>query len=1257
MIPILFVAHGRAAPHLPADLAEWNDWVLTQNPTAACINRLPQNCSWSGRLTLNVHADEGRFLLTGVNDADMWVDLPGSSGLWPVNVQLNGKHVPVMNEGDTPRINVPLGEFRIEGTIVWNNIPKELPLPKSVGILQVQQGDTDIAVQLDGQGQLLLNQQDSNSESIPIITTSRLWEDGPTPTLTTHISIQNSGLGQITQLGSIQLQDGILVDLHSSINSWIDSSGNLVAYIPSGTHTLSYTHALPANIEEIPTPTTPTNWPITEEWTIHTDHHIRQLSFEGLQPIDQSISAVPSSWKQHPTYTKDSTSTVSFQTVLRGNPNPPPNTLSLSRTLWPKLTGEGFWIQDEISGTMTQEWFLQPPPNLAIQSIEHNGFAQSIVESSDGVNTIPVRTQEVSTTIIAESTESTPTFYPWNIDFSYVTMTMVVPPSSLLLYWNGMVWSNIWGAVLNLLLSLGWWRRSKADVLTGLLLVTGSALGGLIAPVSTLLLTLFYWIGQWKSLRTSMFILSICWGGLALYESQNHRSSQETTSIMHAEDYQLNQSSLVGTRSKRHFYTRNNAQTIQLGMGLPTWNGERHTQYWADGQPSASTLPFWVLNQNHKRWVAIFAGLLLTLLGWRETDSNTRQSNEHTATTKTLGALLLLSVLSGSHTAMADAPSPSVQTDSHAIVDTQIPPAQLEALILDHHFPTECDTECANIALAKLTVDNMDTLNIWMEVHASAPTVVTLPGPLSQWNIQNVQQEGSNVQALRRSDNNFLEVKLAPGVWSVVASGPLTAGTQLEWPQQPHRIDVQADDWMVQGILENGQITGQTLFTPISKNQDPSNSIHPNGLIEWTQHLNIDKTVIVTHTIRRSPEQAKHALYIPLSLQEGERVLSPHVQQIDGVWTAHLDRSISTLEWQTQLPISTEFQLEFLPPKDIAVAQTWVVECSMLQQCTFEGPPVTHHAEEGKWRPTWHPHPGEVLTIHTESLTSITGDTTQIKDVNIRHKLGNNWIQSSADIHTVSSVRGLFSIQMPEDAIVQSLLVNGEQYPFKPTSELTLLNQIGDNNIRLSWKSPRQKRLLAIQNPAFALTSSNSTLSIETEPDDTVLWASMPWPTTHIPWWIKLVLVLLLGLSLARHPKSTLPFGAWVFTLLGITLSGPTGIALFVPLIVCWHLTDTRWQWLLGLVITGALAVFSMALLIRPTLPIWLWNRDHLTWYMDATSNIPSPTVLTVPSHWTLWLWLCWTAWMLYKTWPTLIERVRTFRSTNDSESNLEQST
>ena len=87
-----------ASPHLPTDVAEWEDWVRQHHPEGACIDRKTSNCLWLGTLKLFLQDDEGRFILQGSLDAPGWVPLPGSPELWPVNVRLNGRHVPILEK-------------------------------------------------------------------------------------------------------------------------------------------------------------------------------------------------------------------------------------------------------------------------------------------------------------------------------------------------------------------------------------------------------------------------------------------------------------------------------------------------------------------------------------------------------------------------------------------------------------------------------------------------------------------------------------------------------------------------------------------------------------------------------------------------------------------------------------------------------------------------------------------------------------------------------------------------------------------------------------------------------------------------------------------------------------------------------------------------------------------------------------------------------------------------------------------------------
>ena len=70
-----------------------------------------------------------------------------------MNVRLNERHIPVLEQNGQPQIYAPVGSFNIDGFIVWNRIPSELSLPKSIGIIQASINTTSIDIQLDDKGQ------------------------------------------------------------------------------------------------------------------------------------------------------------------------------------------------------------------------------------------------------------------------------------------------------------------------------------------------------------------------------------------------------------------------------------------------------------------------------------------------------------------------------------------------------------------------------------------------------------------------------------------------------------------------------------------------------------------------------------------------------------------------------------------------------------------------------------------------------------------------------------------------------------------------------------------------------------------------------------------------------------------------------------------------------------------------------------------------------------------------------------------------
>ena len=65
-------------------------------------------CRWPGPLALIVENEGARFEQRFFLDRDGEVQLPGSPTLWPQGVQVNGKAVVVLQEGEQPVVRLPI---------------------------------------------------------------------------------------------------------------------------------------------------------------------------------------------------------------------------------------------------------------------------------------------------------------------------------------------------------------------------------------------------------------------------------------------------------------------------------------------------------------------------------------------------------------------------------------------------------------------------------------------------------------------------------------------------------------------------------------------------------------------------------------------------------------------------------------------------------------------------------------------------------------------------------------------------------------------------------------------------------------------------------------------------------------------------------------------------------------------------------------------------------------------------------------------
>ncbi len=87
---------------------------------------------------------------------------------------------------------------------------------------------------------------------------------------------------------------------------------------------------------------------------------------------------------------------MGFKTIRRGDPEPEPNQLNLTRKLWLDFDGEGYTVNDTITGNMTRGWRLNTLPQTQLGRVTLNGSNQFITQDKSGKQGVEVRSGSIT---------------------------------------------------------------------------------------------------------------------------------------------------------------------------------------------------------------------------------------------------------------------------------------------------------------------------------------------------------------------------------------------------------------------------------------------------------------------------------------------------------------------------------------------------------------------------------------------------------------------------------------------------------------------------------------------------------------------------------------------------------------------------------------------------------------------------------------------------------------------------------------------
>ncbi len=454
----------KQADIVPLPLQAWVDWVLhdTQNYTCPpnynqSINSSYQNqnwngavknsgiCHWPSRLKLNINATTAEFSQEWQVYSKGWIALPGSARHWPQQVQINNTVALVADRGGVPSLFVPKGQLTLRGEFEFSRLPEFLKVPANTGIVDLTiDGKSVPFPKLDSQGRLWLRQRGAISQKaeenrLDLRVYRQIIDDIPLQVIT-RIELDVAGRHREVVLGPMMLDKHIAMFLNSPLPARLEADGRLRIQVRPGSWTLKlHTRQVGATSKLTLLPSEG-QWVKNEVWVFAARNDLRLVEVTGVTGIDPQQTALPSEWRKFPAYLMRLGDSLKLIEKRRGDPEPAPDKLKLTRNFWLDFDGKGYSVQDRLSGTMTRGWRLEMANDAILGRVAVNGKNQFITRL-DGSNNTGIEVRRGQINVVADSRlEDAVSKLPaigWAHDFHQVRANLHLPPGWRLLNVTG----------------------------------------------------------------------------------------------------------------------------------------------------------------------------------------------------------------------------------------------------------------------------------------------------------------------------------------------------------------------------------------------------------------------------------------------------------------------------------------------------------------------------------------------------------------------------------------------------------------------------------------------------------------------------------------------------------------------------------------------------------------------------------------------------------------------------------------------------
>lgn len=1190
------------AGDVPAPLQPWTQWVLEKHPDAPCPRRHDNLetgvCGWPGSLRIDARAEGAEFEQSWQLFAPGWVLLPGDARHWPLDVRINEQHASVLEHKGRPAVWLNPGAYQVTGRFAWEQRPARLGLPPGVALIELTLDGVAGIENLEADGSLLLGSgrpRDVAADSLDTQVFRKLEDDVPLR-METRVKLAVSGKDREIVLGRLLLEGSHIMRLESPLPARIEANGDLRIQVRAGEWSLVLWSRSAGQPTQFTRQKSTDNWPEEEIWVFSENTRLRQVSVQDSTPIDSSQTLLPTEWRSLPAYLMRDGDTLSLLEQQRGDSEPAPAELTVTREAWLDFDGKGYTFRDRVSGNLARAGRLAMAEGYALGRADVNGAPQLITRLTDtALSGLEVRQGQLDLMALSrlEGRHATMAASGWAHDMASLEAKVYVPPGWLLLHANGPDTSagawlaqwDLWGIFLVLIIAAASFRQwgLGAGVLAGLMLVLtyhetdAPVMIWLYILISLALLNALPTGRLQQALRLLLqlgFIVlavlvlqfAVTHVRLALYPQleqpwkiqQGHPASLDVEGEVYAEEASAEGSGRVRENSpaaatllsagsvsyepraeKKKLKTGLDPDArIQTGPGEPAWEWREATLRWSGPVVMSQTVQLYWLSPLWHSLLRILSVLLVLLYAAglvRAASGKLRTApavNPSSPAASTTAATAVIAALVLVGGSLGSQP-----------VQAEFPsPDMLSELETRLLKAPDCAPACANINSGSVQVSG-DILQLGLQLDTNARVAVPMPVNLSRWQPRSVLVDGVATKALRREDSQ-LWLMLPAGTHQVVMEGPLTLDSmQLQFSLPARNLQIRADGWQVTGFSE-GRVPSGSL--ELRREQAQTAESQAGQLLQdpAPPFVKMTRRVVLgmeweveTQLSRLAPEDGAIALQVPLL--PGEAVLTTGIRVKAGSVQANFGRDQQVISWRSSLKPVPELLLS--AAENQPWVEQWVFDISPRWHVDFDGLAPTKQ-DAGVAEPVWRPWPGEQLKAVIQRPEAVPGPTRTLESARLVHTPGARTADTTLEMTVRSSQGGEWILPLPSGSTVQKLVIDGiEQSHPSRDGQMRVSLHPGVQAVQVEWRQAIEqgwRTVTPLLEPGEPVT--NIDISLKVPEGRWLLWVAGPAVGPAVLVWGVLVVMMMVAIGLGRSGLTPLKTGQWL--LLGVGMSTANGV-------------------------------------------------------------------------------------------------------------------